>query len=207
MTTQLTTAARAAGLAAATMALLPIALVAASGCDGRGVADYAKRVPTPGTAALPDKPDLNPKQSPAQYEDGAWSVRGVLESGTAGRKGNVALVRGFVAKVRTCAAGAKVCKPAPHLLLTDRETLQGRRLLVGGDLPAEAGEGKRITVSGTMMTSSDDGLYFAPGGLLLIQAPKDAPAAAGGDTAAVGAAARAPAKAKQPGKTAPKAAD
>ena len=202
MTTQPTTTVRAAGRAAATIALL-----AMMGCDGQGVADYAKRVPTPGNAVLPDKPDLNPKQSPAQYDDGAWSVRGVLESGTAGRKGNVALVRGFVAKVRTCAAGVRVCKPAQHLLLTDRETLQGRRLLVGGDLPADAEEGKRITVSGTMMTSSDDGLYFAPGGLLLIQAPAEAGDATSPGKTAPGAAAKAPTKAKAPGKTASKAAD
>ncbi len=146
-----------------------------AGCEGPGAAAYPKRVPTKGTAALPDTPDLNPKLAPAQYNDGAWSVRGILESGTAGRKGGPVKVRGFVAKVHTCPAEQKTCKPAPHLLLADRKSLQGRRLLVGGALPEDATDGRKVTVEGRMMTASNDGLYFAPAGLLLIAPPPEAP--------------------------------
>ncbi|MCO4764510.1 MAG: hypothetical protein KC502_23575 [Myxococcales bacterium] len=148
------------------------AAILTTGCKGAGVADYPERKPTPGVASLPDKPNLDPKRSPAQYDDGAWSVRGVVESGTAGRKGEPVTVRGFVAKVKTCPEGQKVCKPAPHLLLTDRKNLRGRRLLVGGELPADVTPGKKLTVVGKMMTASPDGLYFAPGGLLLLTPPE-----------------------------------
>jgi len=158
------------------VAFVVTTLIMLAGCEGRGVAAYPKRTPTPGSASLPTKPNLNPKQSPAQFDDGAWSIRGVLESGTAGRKGAMATVRGFVAKVKTCPEGQKVCKPAQHLLLTDSKTLQGRRLLVGGFLPPEATVSKLITVTGKIMSASPDGLYFAPGGMLLLEAPSEADA-------------------------------
>jgi hypothetical protein len=156
---------RCAALIVATMIL---------GCGEAERASYPPRKPTPGKAELPPTPELRPTLPPAQYEDGAWSVRGVLESGSAGRGDSSVDVRGYIAEVVTCADLDKGCKPAPHLLLTDREDLQGRRLLVGGPFaPGQPGidKGKSITVRGQMIRTSPDGAYFAPGGLLYLDPP------------------------------------
>lgn len=145
------------------------------GCaGGKEPPSYPARQPTAGNAVLPETPDLNPKLPPAQYEDGAWSVYGVTSSASAGRNDDAIAVRGYVAELHPCADRAKGCKPAPHLLLTDREDLQGRRLLVGGDFDPgrdNLAKGKVATLRGLMVRSDRDGLYFAPTGLLLLQPP------------------------------------
>lgn len=157
--------------------ILPLLLAAAlvAGCAGpKEPPSYPPRKPTAGTAKLPETPELNPKLPPAQYEDGAWSVHGVTSSGSAGRNDDAIAVRGFVAEIHPCADRAKGCKPAPHLLLTDREDLQGRRLLVGGDFDVERDglvKGKTATLRGHMVRSDRNGHYFAPTGLLLLEPP------------------------------------
>ena len=156
---------------AATAATLCVLFV---GCDGPGAAEYPPRTPAKGKASLPATPDLNPPQSPSQHPDGAWSIRGAVESGTAGRKGKVISVRGYVAKVHRCAEDQKTCKPAPHLLLTDRKDLRGKRLLIGGVPTPAPGQGQQVTVQGTIVSASPDGLYVAPTGLLLLKAPEEA---------------------------------
>lgn len=154
--------------------LLLCATLLAACSSGREAPTYPARKPAPGKAALPETPDLNPTMPPAQYEDGAWSVHGVMTSGSAGRGDDAISVRGYVAELRPCADRAKGCKPAPHLLVTDREDLQGRRLLVGGDFDAERdglAVGKQATLRGHVVRSDREGLYFAPNGLLLLEPP------------------------------------
>lgn len=158
-------------------------------CEGERKPTYAPRNRAAGTAVLPPTPDLNPKLPPASYGDGAWSVHGVLETGTKLPADGVR-VRGYVAALHTCPAGVTRCNPAPFVQLTDAENLQGRRLLVGGPLdPARDAlkVGQLATLAGKFVTRSADGLYFAPGGMLHFSVPEppgDAPAAGpgGGNT-------------------------
>ncbi len=158
---------------AAYLALVAVCLTLA-GCGEPEPKPYPPRQPTPGVAVLPPTPDLHPPQPPAQYEDGAWSVAGLLGSGSAGRGAEPVQVRGYVAAIKPCPDVTKGCSPAPHYLLTDREDLQGKRLLVGGDFDAARDgivEGKLTTARGLLRTGSPDGQYFAPSGMLLLAPP------------------------------------
>jgi hypothetical protein len=138
-----------------------------------------KRTPTPGQANLPPTPNLNPPQAPDRYPDGAWSVRGLL---AADKKALTVLdpvtqapaslqLRGNIASLHPCALTEKVCRPAPYLELSDNKTGQGRRILVGGERDLDARHftvGTEVTISGRFATSSADGTYFAPDGLILL---------------------------------------
>lgn len=143
-----------------------------SGCQKEDHS-YPPRQRTKGEARLPPTPDLAPKPPLSEYEDGALSVYGVLTTG-ARKKDALLTVRGYVAAVHVCAPDKTICKPAPYVQLTDSDKLQGRRLLVGGAIdPARDGlkVGQRADVKGRFATSSADGLYFAPQGLLLFEPP------------------------------------
>ncbi len=151
--------------------ILAVALLLA-GCE-REKRAWPPRQPTEGKARLPSTPNLDPPTPKAQFEDGAWTVYGVVHSGAKARQGEV-LVRGYVAALHTCPDLKKGCKPAPYLQLTDKADRQGRRLLVGGpiDLARDGFEvGKLAEVRGTFATSSPDGLYFAPQGMILMTPP------------------------------------
>ncbi len=132
---------------------------------------HAKRTPKPGKAELPPVPDLSPPSVPDKYPEGAWSVRGVL---TADRKTlpQSIQVKGYVAALNACPLTEQACKPAPHLYLSDEAAGTGRRMLVGGerDLDRRGWKvGQQITAQGKFATSSADGVYFAPAGLLLLE--------------------------------------
>ncbi len=169
--------------AASLVCALLLTAVATQACgDGSRTEPYPARRVTPGKANLPPTPELQPKLPPDQWPDGAWSVHGLLEADRAKLPKRVS-VRGYVATLHICPAGQRSCNPAPYLHLTDDETLQGKRLLVGGD-PALGMRGfamaEPATIEGSLATSSSDGLYFAPQGLLLIAPPID-PDATDGD--------------------------
>ncbi len=139
---------------------------------------HAKRTPKPGKAELPPVPDLSPPAVPEKYPDGAWSVRGLL---AADRKTlpESTQVKGYIAALTACPLTEPACKPAPHLYLSDEAAGTGRRMLVGGerDLDARGWKvGQQVTATGRFATSSADGVYFAPAGLLLL-APLAPPAA------------------------------
>ncbi len=156
--------------------ILTIALCAmiCTACKARDQASYPKRTRTPGTAVLPPTPNLSTKLAPLRYEDGTWSVHGVLTTKSELPSEGVQ-VKGYVAALHTCPERNKRCNPAPFVQLTDRENLHGRRLLVGGELdPQRDGLkiGKLAMIRGKFATRSADGLYFAPGGLLLFMAPE-----------------------------------
>jgi hypothetical protein len=147
---------------------------------GHGAApEPPKRTPAVGTAQLPESPNLDPVEAPLNYPDGALSVRGLL----AADKGSLAKevsVRGYVAAMTPCAATETACKPAPHLYLSDQADRLGKRLLVGGERHLETRGltvGQQVTLKGHFATSSDDGIYFAPGGLLLLTPVEPAPTA------------------------------
>ena len=144
-----------------------------------------KRTPTPGQANLPPTPNLNPPQAPDRYPDGAWSVRGLLAAdkakltvvAPASQQPQTLQVRGTVASLHPCALTEKVCKPAPYLELSDNKSGQGKRILVGGERDLDARKltvGAEVTLTGRFATSSPDGTYFAPDGLVLL-APLPAP--------------------------------
>ncbi len=163
-----------AGARRAALLVLATPSLALAGCGSPEPQAYPPHKPTPGVATLPPTPDLHPPQPPTQYEDGAWSVTGLLGSGSAGRGAEAVLVRGYVASIKPCPDAAKGCSPAPHYMLTDREDLQGKRLLIGGDFDvARDGivQGKPMTARGLLRTSSPDGHYFAPSGMLLLSPP------------------------------------
>ncbi|MBI5609711.1 MAG: hypothetical protein HY902_12635, partial [Deltaproteobacteria bacterium] len=125
-------------------------------------------------------PNLDPVEAPLNYPDGALSVRGLLSADNATQAREVA-VRAYVAAMTTCPPAETACKPAPHLFLSDQADRLGKRLLVGGERHLEARGftiGQQITVKGHFATSSDDGVYFAPGGLLLLSPLEPPPAAA-----------------------------
>lgn len=176
-----------------TLLLLSAAAVLTSACQSPPPpVERPKRVPTAGTAALPPVPNLNPPQAPERYPDGAWSVRGLLAADKAklaaidpASQAPISLqLRGTVAALHACPMTEKVCRPAPHLELSDNKTGQGRRLLVAGERDLEARHfsvGSEVTVTGHFATASADGMYFAPDGLLLLD-PLPPPADADAST-------------------------
>lgn len=152
----------------------------ASACDKPASSEHPARVPTPGQANLPPTPDLNPAIAPEKYPDGAYSVRGVFAAKAEEREGEIT-VRGTVATMHVCPPGEKICKPAPHLTLTDTAAGVGKRLLVGGEMDLGArgfAVGQEATVVGKFATSSPDGLYFAPQGMVLLSPVPEADAGA-----------------------------
>lgn len=153
-----------------TLALAAL-LVGATACGVQAAPEHAKRVPRPGKAELPATPDLDPPQPPTQYpEDKAYSVAGLL---TVDKKtlADEIWVRGYVAAISVCPLTEKLCKPAPHLWLSDQADGLGRRLLVGGERDLEARHllvGQRVSLKGRFAQSSADGVYFSPTGMLLL---------------------------------------
>jgi hypothetical protein len=147
-------------------------LAALTGCDnGPRVAEYPPREPTAGKAELPTAPNLDPTVAPSQYPDSAWSVRGVLSADKKTLPEWLS-VRGYVASLAACPVTERVCKPAPHLYLSDSKEGLGKRLLVGGerDLALRGWKvGDQITAEGKFVTASADGVYYAPAGLLLLR--------------------------------------
>ena len=157
--------------------MLAAALVAGTlgGCDGKRVAEHPPRKAMAGKATLPPTPDLDPPRSPERYPDGAWSVRGLMAAARTAPSDELT-VRATVAALYPCPVTETLCKPAPHLWLTDTRNGVGKRLLVGGERDLERrglAVGLEVTLRGRFATSSPDGLYFAPQGLLLL-APLDA---------------------------------
>ncbi len=171
------------GKATWTIGVLLTALLLLTSCDHEERA-WPPRQATPGKAKLPPTPDLNPPPPKAKYDDGAWTVHGIVHAKAKTREG-VVVVRGYVAALHTCPDLKKGCKPAPYLQLTDATDRQGRRLLVGGPItPSRAAfkVGKKADVRGHFVTSSPDGLYFAPQGMILLAPPSvEAPDAAGAE--------------------------
>lgn len=181
------------------LAMPVLALTVLSACQNHPPPpERPKRVPTPGTASLPPTPNLNPPQAPDRYPDGAWSVRGIFTADKAklsvpdpvSKQIPSLQLRGTVASLHPCPLTEKVCRPAPYLELSDNKTGQGRRILVGGERDLDARRdanqkpwtvGAEITVTGRFATSSPDGMYFAPDGLILLDPlppPADADAIA-----------------------------
>lgn len=158
---------------------LVLMVVALSACQ-KPAEPYPARRAAPGTAQLPPRPDLQPPKAPQHYPDGAWSVAGLFAADAATLTGDLT-VRGTIAALQVCPLTEKVCSPAPYVHLTDARNGQGKRLLVGGerDLAARNWKiGDEVTVSGTYATSSPDGIYFAPKGMVLLAPLPDADAAA-----------------------------
>lgn len=151
--------------------LCAVAMACAAGCKrGPDIPSHPPRTPTAGRAELPATPPLDPATVAASHADGAWTVRGLLRADRKKLTGQQT-VRGYVAALETCPPEAKACKPAPHLYLTDSADGTGQRLLVGGerDLQARGWKtGQQITAQGELGTASADGVYFAPGGMLLL---------------------------------------
>jgi hypothetical protein len=168
-----------AGLAKAIAGFTLVAAVAgsAASCGVQSAPEHAKREPKPGKAELPATPDLDPPQPPVQYpEDRAYSVSGLL---TVDKKtlAEEIWIRGYVASISVCPLSEKLCKPAPHLWLSDQADGLGRRLLVGGERDLEARHllvGQRVSLKGRFAQSSADGVYFSPTGMLLLT-PLDPP--------------------------------
>lgn len=149
-----------------------------AGCHQAATVDHPPRVAKPGNPQLPESPDLDPVQAPPIHPDGAYSVRGLMAADRKSLPKEVA-VRGYIAAMTTCPPEQPACKPAPHMYLSDQADRLGRRVLVGGERHLEArgfAIGQLVTVRGHFATSSDDGVYFAPGGLLVLS-PAEAPAA------------------------------
>lgn len=148
-------------------------VLAPAGCQKEERA-YPPRERTSGKATLPATPDLDPKPSLKKHPDGAWTVYGIVHADAKEREGELS-VRGYVAALHTCPDLSKGCKPAPYLQLTDAADHQGRRLLVGGPIdPTRDGlkMGALATMQGRYATSSPNGLYFAPQGMLLFAPPQ-----------------------------------
>lgn len=156
-------------VAVAVVAVAGVA-VAGVGCDGKRVAEYPARRAMAGKANLPPTPDLDPPRAPERFPDGAWSVRGVMAAAKSAPTDELS-VRATVAALYPCPVTESLCKPAPHLWLTDARNGVGKRLLVGGERDLERrglAIGQEVTLRGKFATSSADGLYFAPQGLLLL---------------------------------------
>ena len=147
-----------------------VLMVVALGACHKAAEPYPARRAAPGTAQLPPRPDLQPPKAPARYPDGAWSVSGLVAADPSTLTGELS-VRGTIAAMQVCPLTEKICSPAPYAHLTDARNGQGKRLLVGGerDLAARNWKiGDEVTVSGAFATSSADGIYFAPKGMVLL---------------------------------------
>lgn len=160
--------------------VLLILAIALASCQ-KPPENYPVRKAAPGTAQLPPRPDLNPPKPPDRYPDGAFSVAGLFAQDPQ-KLVTELLVRGTIAALQVCPVSEKICRPAPYLHLTDAKNGQGKRLLVGGerDLGARGWKvGDEVTVTGTFATSSPDGIYFAPNGMVLLTPLPDSDATAG----------------------------
>lgn len=174
--------------------IVVMALTAAACQSPPEVAERPKRTPTPGQANLPPTPNLNPPQAPERYPDGAWSVHGLMAADKAklaavdpvSQQPQLLELRGTVSSLHPCPVAEKVCRPAPYLEISDNKSGQGKRILVGGERDLEARHfsvGTEVTVKGRFATSSPDGMYFAPDGLILLAPlpPPDADATSSPD--------------------------
>jgi len=162
--------------------ILITAVLACSGCQ-KPPESYPVRKAAPGTAQLPPRPDLHPPKLPDRYPDGAYSVAGLFAA-DADKLVTELMVRGTIAALQVCPPTEKICSPAPYLHLTDAKNGQGKRLLVGGerDLAARGWKvGDEVTLTGSFATSSPDGIYFAPKGMVLLSPLPDADATSGAD--------------------------
>lgn len=163
------------------VALTALLVATSASCGVQAAPEHAKRVPKPGKAELPATPDLDPPQPPVQYpEDRAYSVAGLLGADKKSLADEL-WVRGYVASLSVCPLSEKLCKPAPHLWLSDQADGLGRRLLVGGERDLEARHllvGQRVSLKGRFAQSSPDGVYFSPTGMLLLTPLEPPPQAA-----------------------------
>lgn len=145
--------------------------LAMTACSEPPPPPHPTRVAPKVNVRLPPTPDLNPPQVPNKYPDGAWSISGLLAADKKLVVHDELIVRGYVAQLHPCPPAEPVCKPAPFVQLTDRKDGLGRRLLVGGERDLEARHltvGGEASLSGHFVMSSQDGLYFAPDGMLLL---------------------------------------
>jgi len=163
-------------------AWIAVVLGCVLGCgDSRSPASKHERAA--GAAQLPAKPDLHPPAVPERFPDTSFSVSG-LRSKKGERLGRPTLVTGFVAQIHRCPAGQRICDPAPYAYLVDDLARPYPRLLVGGTRSSKFDaltDRQQVTLAGTFQTTSEDGLYFDPSGLLVL--PDDVPSPPEGATA------------------------
>lgn len=142
-----------------------------SACGEPPLPEHPVRVAPKVSLRLPQTPDLNPPKVPDKYPDGAWSINGLLSADKKLVVHDALTIHGFVAQLHPCPPAEPVCKPAPFVQLTDRKDGLGRRLLVGGERDLDARHlvvGGEVSLTGHFVMSSQDGLYFAPDGMLLL---------------------------------------
>ena len=125
---------------------------------------------------LPPTPDLNRPRPPIHLPDGAYTVRGVVESGGSLLNKTVT-VRGLVSEIRSCREDdERLCALPTHAILVDSLAEPTHRLTaVGARLKTIAGiePGTRVELSGRVDTVSLDGRIVSLEGLLVLPAPDD----------------------------------
>ncbi len=125
---------------------------------------------------LPPTPDLNRPRPPIHLPDGAYTVRGVVESGGSLLNRTVT-VRGLVSEIRSCREDdERLCALPTHAILVDSLAEPTHRLTaVGARLKTISGiePGTRVELSGRVDTVSLDGRIVSLEGLLVLPAPDD----------------------------------
>lgn len=146
-----------------------VACLAVSGCQ-RGGSDAQKKGAKE-AVNLPPRPDLAVKPVAEKFQDGAWSIDGLLKN-VRDLNGKEATVRGYIEKVEPC---KDPCTTDPHLVLVDDLKAPRKRLTVvlpAGVDPAgfEAKSGQTLT--GTVGMSSPSGRLINLDGILVLKAPE-----------------------------------
>jgi hypothetical protein len=125
-------------------------------------------------ANLPSIPDMVAKAAAEKYQDGVWSVEGLLRH--AGElAGQDVTVRGHVLSLEMCKPGA-ACKAEPHILLVDDLKNPRKRLVVVGpyveyDLTGMT-QGSAQTLAGKVAMWSPSGRLINMDGVLVLPMPK-----------------------------------
>lgn len=142
-----------------------------------GACDVEQRVvrlrppPTKERANLPPAPDLKPTSEASRYDDGSFSVEGLLGES---RKlvGQQVRLKGYIHKVNICDVEKDAeCTTPPHAYVVDDPKHPRRSVLVVGSeksrLPAlKVGQGE--TLEGTIEQVSPDGRFIRARGILVL---------------------------------------
>jgi hypothetical protein len=125
---------------------------------------------------LPPTPDLNRPRAPIHLPDGAYTVRGIVDSGGS-LLNRIVTVRGLVSEIRSCREeDERLCALPTHAILVDSLAEPTHRLIaVGSRLKTVAGiePGTRVELSGRVDTVSLDGRIVSLDGLLVLPAPDE----------------------------------
>lgn len=141
------------------------------GCDVEPRVVRLRPPPTRERAKLPPAPDLKPGSEATRYDDGSFSVDGLLgEARTL--VGQRVRLKGYVHKVNVCDVDVDAeCTTPPHAYIVDDPKKPKRSMLVVGSLNSRLPKlqpGNGETLEGTLEQISPDGRFIRARGILVL---------------------------------------